>query len=294
MRFQHIYQAVYGQPWQITPAGWYAIHQIVQAHAGPKADLARLEEHAGRDAGDPRDPKPRAARPAKGFFGDPIQQMTMVNGIARIPMKGSLVKGAGMLDKVCGAVSHEDIHEDLDTAVGSGCRGIILDTDCPGGMVMGTPELASRIASIVAGGTEVQGFIDGLGCSAAIYILAGCSGIYATPSSMVGSVGTIWEFCNVVKQLEELGIHYDIFASGPYKGLGHPAQELTDDQAAWIQEHVDMLSEEFKNHMRQHRPGVAEETMQGQVFTGAQGAENGLIDATVSGIQEVYDLFGEA
>lgn len=281
MRYSHILEKVYGQPWNITPAGWYAIHEIVfNKVIQDKSPLDLSQQFA-----------PEASRPKYDLFGEPIDQMQVRGGIAIIPIKGSIVKSAGMIDKRCGAVSHEDIHADLDQAAELSVKGILLDVNSPGGMVMGTKEVADKVSALAKGGMQIKAFTEGLMCSAAYEISAGASEIYATGSSTVGSIGTIWEFKNVSKALAAAGIEYNIFTSGKYKGTGHPAQDLSEDQAAWIQEHVDMLAGEFKSFVTAHRSGVKEKTMQGQIFTGNQASENGLIDATVASINDVLALF---
>lgn len=277
MRFQHVIERVYGNAWQITPSGWYAIHQIVMAHFD---DLPGLESRA-REV--------ESKRPQSGWFG-PIDQMRIDKGVAIIPIKGSLVKGASMFEKSCGAVSHDDIHEDLDNALAAGVRGIVLDVNSPGGMVTGTPEVAGRIASLRKKGVRVLTFTDELNGSAAYYMSAGAAEVYATGSATIGSIGTIWEFYNVVNQLQARGITYEVFTSGPYKGMGHPAKELTEEQRAFIQAHVEMHSEQFKDHVRNHRPKVREESMQGQIFTGSQALAAGLVDGLVDSLAEVVEL----
>ena len=281
MRYSNILEKVYGEPWNITPAGWYSIHQLVYSKLLKNPN--GLAEFGTKH--------PEARRPKSDFYGDPIDQMRIQNGVAIVPIKGSLVKGAGMIDKCCGATSHEDIQEDLDNIIGAGVKKAVLDIGSPGGMVMGTKEVADKVAQMTASGIRIIAYTEGLMCSAAYEIAAGASEIYATGSATVGSIGTIWEFQNVSAALEAAGIEYNIFTSGKYKGTGHPAKELTPDQKEWIQAHVDMLANEFKSHVTSHRPAVKKETMQGQIFTGNQASENGLIDATVSGLNEVLALF---
>lgn len=281
MRHAQLLSAVYGQPWAIRPADWYAVHRIVFDHVTGK-----------KTPPDNFTPKlsPRGERPTETFFGDKIQQMEIRNGVAIIPVKGTMFKGAGMFDKVCGACSHEDISADLDIALANGVRGIVLDISSPGGTVVGTPELAAKVAQINQSGTPILAFTDELIASAAYYIAAGAGAILTTGSATIGSIGTIWETYNVAESLAKEGVEFNIFTSGPYKGMGHPAKKLTDEQAAWMQNHVDELADEFKAHVLTFRE-VEDETMQGQIFTGKQAVENGLADGEVQSIADVLAMF---
>jgi signal peptide peptidase SppA len=288
MRFQQVFHKVYGEPWQILKPDWYGIHELVLKHW---ADFPSMPANNVRDD---VEVVPTAQRPKTGFWGDVFDQFRVEKGVAIVPIKGSIVKGAGMFEKSCGAVSHEDIHGDIDQVIAGARAGqvhtAVFDFNSPGGMVMGTPEVSARIAGLRHQGVRTMAFTDELMASAAYEMAAGVQEIFATPSAIVGSIGTIWEFYNVAKQLAARGVEYNVFTSGPYKGMGHPAVALTDDQKAWIQEHVDMHANAFKAHVRLYRKGVAEETMQGQSFTGEQGKAAGLVDNLVGSFRDVLQM----
>lgn len=275
MKYPHVIEALYGHPWAAKPEAWYAAHNVFMRHLS--GDLAAPTV-------------PGAARPAKDWLGEPLEQMTIENGIARIPIKGVLIKGAGLLEKTCGVVSHEDIHEDLDKAESHKLRGIVLDINSPGGTVQGTPELASRLARIQESGIPVFAFTDTLMASAAYYLAAGATAIFASPSAIVGSIGVIWETYNVVESLKARGIEVNVFTSGPFKATGHPYTKVSDEQREWMQSHVDMLAEEFKKHVRTYRGEVEEETMQGQIFTGAEALRSHLVNGEARTIGEVVAM----
>lgn len=284
MRFSHVIQAVYCQPWAIRRADWYPVHSIVAVHLG--SDMSKLAPFQARI-----DALPKSERPKEGFFGDAIEGMRVENGVAVIPVKGTMIKGAGLLEKTCGVVSHEDIAADLDSARKLGVRGIVLDVNSPGGTVQGTPELAEKVSAIVDSGLDVYAFTDELMASAAYYISAGASAIFATKSAIVGSIGVIWETYNVAEQLAMEGVHVDVFTSGPFKGMGHPAKPLTPEQAEWMQGEVDRLASDFHAHVQTRRANVGMEAMQGQTFDGVPAVRAGLVNGIVTGIADVLAQF---
>jgi capsid assembly protease len=281
MRYQHIIEAVYGQPWLITAQAWYGIHEIVLNRVLNGKELPKATDVEGR-------------RPVRDVFGDPIDRMEMITGvagsapIARIPIKGVMIKGAGLLDKMCGACSHEDVYEDLQEAMKQGARAIILDFNSPGGQVLGTPELAKHIAEI-AKVAPVYAYTETMRASCAEYIAAGCTGLFATESAYIGSIGVIWETRNVARELEAAGIDYHVFTSGKFKSLGHPGKPMPEEHAEWIQANVDALGAQFRGHMTTYRK-IAQKDMEGQPIRGSDGVRAGLIDATVRNFQEVLDF----
>lgn len=273
-------ETLYGQPWQIRADVWHRFHQDFMARAQGQRVLAAP-------------PAAVEKRPAKDYYGDDIAKMTMEGRTAIIPIVGGMVKGATGFDKwAFGVCSHEDIHEDIDAALAKGAQTFVFDVRSPGGTVCGTPEVAARVAELGRMGKMTAAFTSELCCSAAYYSVAGCKALFCTPSAVVGSIGTIWETMNVAGWLEKLGIEYNVFTSGPLKGTGHPGKRLSDEQKAWMQSVVDGMGAEFKGHVTQFRKAVGPETMQGQIFTGAEGSRNGLFDATVSSLQEALRIIG--
>lgn len=279
MRYQHIIEAVYGQPWLITPQAWYGIHEIV---------LNRVLNGKELPVADGAATLPCGRRPARDIWGDPMAQMEMVDGVARIPIKGVLIKGAGLLDKMCGACSHEDVYEDLQTAMEKKARAIVLDFNSPGGQVLGTPELAKHVAEL-AKVIPIYAYTETMRCSCAEYIAAGCTALFATESAYVGSIGVIWETRNVARALEAAGIDYFVFTSGKFKDLAHPAKPMSKEHAEFIQARVDGIGAEFRAHMTKYRK-IARKDMEGQVIIGNDGVRAGLIDATVRGFGEVLEF----
>jgi signal peptide peptidase SppA len=274
MRYQHIIEAVYGHPWLITAQAWYGIHQIVLNRVVNGKEIPAVQVEG--------------KRPARDIWGDPMPQLEMIDGVARIPVNGVLVKGAGMLDKMCGACSHEDVYDDLQTAVEKKARAIVLDFNSPGGQVLGTPELARHIAEM-AKTIDIWAYTETMRCSCAEYLAAGCTGLLATESAYVGSIGVIWETRNVSRALEAAGIDYHVFTSGKFKALGHPALPMSKEHEEFIQGQIDGIGAQFRGWMTQFRK-IARKDMEGQTIRGFEAAEKGFIDATVRNFQEVLEF----
>ena len=265
MKSARLIQTVYGKPWNATIESWYALHQKVCSQAAP--EMA------------PTSPLP--LRPKFNLDGDPIAEMTIDGeGTATIPIIGTLAAGATPSEKfIYSLVAYEDIQADIAAARAAGAKGLRLLIDSPGGTVQGNYETAAAVAD-AAEEIPVIAQVIGMCCSAAYFIASGASAIIAPPSSIVGSIGTIYETQNVSEMLKNIGIEVNVFASGPFKGMGNVNKPLTDEQSTWIKSHVDYLATEFKSFVLQHRPNIQPSDMQGQYFTGKQAFAKGLIDAT--------------
>jgi len=216
------------------------------------------------------------------IYGDPLPRMTIdADGIATVPVVGTIATGLPSIAAAFGFVDTARIRADIDDALGNeSVNAILLNFDSPGGFVGGTPELGSFIAE-AASQKPIYSFTAGLCCSAAYWLAAPSRAIMATPSAEVGSIGVYVAHQDMSALAAAMGVVVRVFRSGKYKGAGVPGTSLSDDQAASIQQRVDSLAAVFKGHVIEHRPGVTDESMQGQTFMGYEAGKVQLTDGTV-------------
>lgn len=233
--------------------------------------------------------KPNDQRPTMDAWGDEIAQPRMVNGVAIVPVKGPLLKGATGLDKKYGFVSYEDVVSDVQTAVAQKVKGIVLDISSPGGTAVGAGEAGKQIAA-AAKSIPIASFTDSMQCSAAEYLSGACLPRFSTEDAIVGSIGTILTTVSIEGLLKQIGVQAHVITSGQFKGAGHIFKDLTPAQHGYLQNLVDTMAGEFKTHMQTHRQSLDASSMQGQVFTGKQAVASGLVDQNVGGLDEVVSL----
>ncbi len=173
-----------------------------------------------------------------------------------------------------------------DLEMDGGIDKVVLDVNSPGGHVTLVHEAAEAVARL-AEKKLVVSYTDRIQGSAAEWIATGAAWKYAAPSAMVGSVGVFTAVYDFSKLFEEAGVKALVFRDGKYKALGLMGKEVTKEEAAHLQAGVDETSRIFKGWMRERRKGLADEVMQGQTFTGLEGAENGLLDGVVDSLEEV-------
>ena len=124
----------------------------------------------------------------------------------------------------------------------------------------------------------------------AYWLAASTRAILATPSAEVGSIGVYVAHQDMSALAKAMGLVVSVFRSGKYKGAGVPGTSLSEDQAANIQSRVDSLAALFKSAVLTHRPGIAEETMQGQTFMGYQSAGVKLTDGLVNNYEDAKKI----
>lgn len=159
---------------------------------------------------------------------------------------------------------------------------IVLDVDSPGGTVNGTPEVANVLASLAK---PVVAYVAGGMYSAAYYLAAASDMILARPSAGVGSVGVITAHVDATKAWDEMGLTIEVFRSGANKAPGAYNLSLSESDRASIQERIDAMGDQFREHVLTYRPEIDFDHLDGRIFTGLDAVTAGFADDTATGIK---------
>jgi capsid assembly protease len=173
-----------------------------------------------------------------------FESMQIQDGTAIIPIRGVMVHGLKMAEKVDSVVCAEDIEKDIKFAMeSSDVKRVVFDIDSPGGMYNGTPELGDVIAKY-HGVKPMAAFTNGLMASAAYWTGITSGSVYMSRSASVGSIGVVMMWPDVSKAMEGKGVKIKVFSSGEFKGMT-PEVELTGSQESYLQSRVMSLANEF-------------------------------------------------
>ena len=280
MKLSRIIQAVYFSRWAITEPGWFAVHEIVRKHSDESAVKfdAKMNPDGTWDE-------------TTDIFGQPIQQYELTDaGVAIVPIKGTLLHHAGLLEKQCGACSYDDVRAGINRALDDRANKIVLDMDTPGGMCMGCAETAKLIAR-AAEFTRVEAVTDGLICSAGMWMASQAHAIYCTQTAEVGSIGVITAFLDQSKRYEMAGVKPVLFTSGDLKGTGYPGTSLSETQADNIKKDVAHYFGMFREAVLATRPLIEDDSMRGQSFAGDQALSRGLVDEIIDDVEERFEPY---
>lgn len=224
-------------------------------------------------------------------FYNQRRPLEVKEGIATIHVHDALAGNLTKIDKKTGMTDYADLTAELEQALADPhVRGILLDINSPGGSAVGVPEVGQAVAEARAQ-KPIVSHIARMGASAAYYIAAGSSAIVANKSAMVGSVGTIWTLMNFAGLLEKFGVKAKILTpeASDLKAAGNPYKEMTAKEEAYLQERVEQMNAQFTGFVSANRP-VKADAMRGQWVSGAEGAENGLVDYVGGRARAVAEL----
>jgi signal peptide peptidase SppA len=208
----------------------------------------------------------------------------VTNGIAAIHANEILARTHTTFDKAYGDTHYNDLISELGQAAGDDkVRGIRLDISSPGGSAVGAPEAA---AAVLAARQQkpVVSHIETVGASAAYYLAAASNAIIVSPSAIVGSVGTISMFADISAMLEKMGVKVNLMTPkvSDLKAAGNQVRPMTDDEQDYLQDRLESINAKFTGWVQSNRPGVSDDAMRGQWFSGQDAVDQGLADCTGS------------
>jgi signal peptide peptidase SppA len=201
-------------------------------------------------------------------------------GIAVIPIHGSLVKRSLGMEAASGLTSYGEIAAMLDAALADPqVSGILLDIDSPGGEASGSFELARRVREAAAL-KPVWAVANDAAYSAAYAIAASAQRLFVTETGGVGSIGVIALHVDQSVKDAKDGYHYTAITAGTHKNDYSPHEPLSDAAKTELKGEVDRLYAIFTEHVATVRGldlGAVRATEAG-LFFGSNAVAQGLAD----------------
>jgi len=217
----------------------------------------------------------------------------LVGNLAIIPVHGALMSRRGSMDAACMEIESYDrvtsrISEALDN---NQVEAIVLDFQSGGGMAIGCKEAADFIfaAKDEKPIYAIANFVSG---SAAYFMMSACTKIYASQTSIVGSIGVIWEHADYSGALEQQGVKITTLYRGDNKNDCTPYEGLTEQAALDVNERLDDAYELFTSSVAQYRGLSIEQVIatQARVYQGQRAIDVGLADELMTPQQAINQI----
>lgn len=160
-------------------------------------------------------------------------------------------------------------------------KAVVLRVDSPGGSAFASEVIANEIVALQEAGKPVVASMSSVAASGGYWISAGADKVIASPSTVTGSIGVFGMIPTFQRSLATLGVATDGVATTPWVGALRPDLEMTDSAKQLVQMLVENVYDDFVSRVSEHR-GLDKQTVdsigQGQVWTGTDALENGLVD----------------
>ena len=139
---------------------------------------------------------------------------------------------------------------------------------------------------------DIISIIEDVGASGGYYIAMAADEVFASETSIVGSIGVRLDSYDVRSFFNKLGIKSRTIYSGDNKLILDPFHELTSNQYNHVKQLTEQIHLQFINDLKQSRKdrlAKDESIYSGLFYTGVEAKNLGLID----GISSIYDLKAE-
>ncbi len=177
---------------------------------------------------------------------------------------------------------------DLIKEVGdSQAKAVLLTIDSPGGSTTGSEKLYDAVRRL-AEKKPVVAVVGTLAASGGYIAALAADDIVARTTSLVGSIGVLFQYPNLYKALDSIGVKVEEIKSSPLKAAPNGLEPTSEAARAAIASLVSDSFAWFKDLVKERRKlddAELAKVADGRVFTGRQGLPLKLVDQ-IGGEQE--------
>jgi protease-4 len=162
----------------------------------------------------------------------------------------------------------------------SQAAGVIVAIESPGGTTTGAEKVYNELRRL-AEKKPVVAVINSTGASGAYIAALGADRIVAHGNSLVGSIGVLFQYPNVSRALNTLGVKMEEIKSSPLKASPNPFEDASPAARAAMESLVADSYDWFRGLVRERRKLTEQElkvVADGRVFTGRQAITVKLVD----------------
>ena len=195
------------------------------------------------------------------------QALTGKSAIARVKIEG-LIR------------SNDERVAALERLEKSDAAAVIVHINSPGGTTAGSEQLYDSLVRLKAKKPLVV-VVEGLAASGAYITAIAADHIVAQQSSLVGSIGVLFQFPNFTELLKTIGVKVEEVKSTPLKAAPNGFEPTSPEARAALDALVKDSYAWFRGLVKERRgmdDALLEKVSDGRVFTGRQAIDLKLID----------------
>ncbi len=208
-----------------------------------------------------------------------------------------VIGGAGPLRR--GRLNLADLARTLDRAFRMPhLKAVALAVNSPGGSPVQSALIHKRIRQLATEKqVQVFAFAEDVAASGGYWLACAADEIFADASSIVGSIGVIYQGFGFNDLIARYGIERRVHTAGARKALLDPFQEEKIDDVERLHTIQTDVHESFKALVRERRgerlKATETDVFDGDIWTGTQALEIGIIDGIGDLRSVMRERFGE-
>jgi protease IV len=221
-------------------------------------------------------PNPRERFVAVIYASGPIKQ----GRSNRSPLSGSSMGSDTVAAALRSATSDERV------------RAVLLRVNSPGGSAVASDTIWREVVRTRAAGKPVVVSMSDVAASGGYYISMAADVIVAQPGTLTGSIGVILGKPVFEEAFGRVGITTDSVSVGTGATMFAPTHPFSEDEWQRINTWLDAIYRDFTEKVATGRRMTVErvhEVARGRVWTGADAAQNGLVDE-LGGMSAAADI----
>lgn len=216
------------------------------------------------------------------------------NIVTAVRLSGTI--GAGKTADISFETTYKQISKAFDTEQ---AKAVALLINSPGGSPVQSHEIYTYIRDKAKETKKpVYAFIEDYGASGGYYIACAADHIYASPSSIVGSIGVVSSGFGLKGLIEKMGIERRVYTQGKNKAILDPFKDEKYEEIEVLKGVQKDCHDVFMNVVKEARKEKLGETPHPDLFTGLfwtglKAKEIGLVDEIGSHYSTLRTLFGD-
>ncbi len=192
----------------------------------------------------------------------------------------------------------ESIIDSLRNAVkDKNTKGIIFHANSPGGSPVQSAYVYDEIKKIKKEHPDlpIHAVVSDICASGCYYIVSATDKIFASPASLVGSIGVIMDGFGFVETMQKLGVERRLITAGAHKAILDPFSPAKPDENQYMQNLINQVHQQFIGAVKSGRGARLKETpdmFSGLVWTGEESVKLGVVDAMGSQEYVAKEIIG--
>lgn len=211
-------------------------------------------------------------------FIPPKNPLPKADKIGLIVAKGVILDGQQPEGTIGGDTLSELIREAREE---QDIKALVLRIDSGGGSAFASELIREQLELTRQQGIPVLVSMGSVAASGGYWIAMGADEIWATPTTITGSIGVFSAFPTLENSLDKLGISTDGVGTTELAGALRLDRPLSPQAADVLQQSVDSIYQNFLSIVAENRKITPEQVNavgQGRVWTGMAARELGLVD----------------
>jgi len=216
------------------------------------------------------------------------QYMSAVKGVGEAKQKDrvGIITVSGMIldgKQPPGTVGDESMLDMLVQArKDPDIKAVVIRVDSPGGSAQASEVIRAEILRLKASGKPVVVSMGSVAASGGYWLSAPADEIWASPTTITGSIGAFGVLANAEKGLNKLGIHSDGLGTTAVAAGIRGDRPLPEELNKVMQASIEFIYQRFLQVVAEGRnipPAKVAEIAEGRVWTGLDAHRLGLVDS---------------